>query len=296
MTQAFEDFSGRVAIVTGAGGGLGRAYALWLAQRGCAVVVNNRVRPDGSSTAPAVVAEIVAAGGRAVAHLGAVEDPASGPAMVELAERSFGPPDILICNAGVQRWADFDGVPLDDFRRVVDVNIWGTVYPVHAAWPGMVARGYGRVVLTSSGAGLWGQQRSADYSMAKAAMVGLARGLTLEAPADGDVRINVIAPAAYTAMSSAVVPDAWADYMSPDHVAPVVGWLCSAACQDSGMVYHAGAGRVRRVRTVEGPIGLMSKAPVEALMVRTDQRREPTGSFDAGAELMPELFAAMNGR
>lgn len=296
MSQARHDFSGRVAIVTGAGAGLGRAYALWLARHGCAVVVNSRARADGSSGAPAVVAEIEAAGGLAVAHVGSAEAPESGPALVALAEQRFGAPEILICNAGIQRWADFNGAALAELREVVEVNIWGAVYPVHAAWPGMVARGYGRIVLTSSAAGLWGQQQSADYALSKGAMIGLARSLALDAPPEADLRINVIAPAAYTAMSASVVPQEWAQYMSAEHVAPVVGWLCSPACQESGMIIHAGAGRVRRARITEGPIAELASGSLDQLMMRPDDPHEPVGSFGAGSELMPELFAAMRTR
>lgn len=294
MTPAL-DFAGRTALVTGAGKGLGRAYARWLAARGCAVVVGNRLAADGSSSARAVVDEIVAAGGRAVAHDGPVESEASASEMVALAQSSFGSADILICNAGVQHWRDFAAVTLDEMRQLLDINLWGTILAMKAVWPAMLGQGYGRIVLTGSSAGLWGQQQSADYSASKAAVVGLARAVALDVPADKDIRINVIAPAAYTPMSAASFGDRWADYASADKVAPVVGWLASERCGTSGGIYHAGAGRVRRVQVLEGPIVELSSGPIEEVMARLDALPEPTSSFGSGAEMMHEMAAAARG-
>ena len=291
MTAAAPDFTGRVAIVTGAGKGLGRAYALWLARHGCAVVVNNRMR-DGVSSAQPVVDEILAAGGKAVAHDGPVEDKASADAMAALAISAFGGLDILICNAGVQCWVDFADLDVDEMRRLFDVNLWGTLLPLKAAWPPMVARGYGRIVLTGSGAGLWGQQKSLHYCTSKAAMPGIARALTLDVPAGTDICANVIAPAAYTPMSADVIGPEWADFLSADRVAPVVGWLASAACDVSGAIYHAGAGRVRRVRMVESARVELTD-DMDAVMRGLDGPSEPDSSFGAGAELMPEFFEAL---
>jgi NAD(P)-dependent dehydrogenase (short-subunit alcohol dehydrogenase family) len=286
--SAAPDFTGHVAIVTGAGKGLGRAYALWLGRHGCAIVVNNRLR-DGISSAQAVVDEIRAFGGKAVAHDGPVEDAASARSMIDLARSAFGGVDILICNAGVQRWADFAELDLDEARRLLDVNLWGTLYLLKAAWPLMVARGYGRIVLTGSGAGLWGQQRSVPYCASKAAMVGIARALALDVPTGADIRINVIAPAAYTPMSSDVIDPKWADFLSPDRVAPIVGWLASEACDVSGAIFHAGAGRVRRARMIES-VRTDLNDDVDAIIHGLDGPFEPNSSFGAGAELMPELF------
>lgn len=285
------DFAGRTAIVTGAGAGLGRAYALWLATRGCAVVVNNRRGADGRSSAQALVDEIAADGGKAVAHDGAVESESAGQEMVALALDRFGSADILICNAGIQRWTDFSILSLDEMRAIIDVNLWGTLGPLKAVWPAMIAQSYGRIVLTGSGAGLWGQHQSVAYCASKAAMSGIARGLALDVPEGADMRANVIAPAAYTPMSSTSIPAEWADFMAAERVAPVVGWLCSDRCDVSGAVYHAGAGRVRRVRMLESERLDLVDGEIDAVMHRLDGPDEPGSSFGAGALLMPELFA-----
>jgi len=282
------DFSGRVAIVTGAAAGLGRAYALRLAKAGCALVVNNRPR-GGQSRAQAVVDEIVAAGGRAVAHDGAVETEEAGRAMVATAIAHFGRIDILVCNAGVQWFEDFDGMDLAANRAIIDVSLWGTLYPLHAAWPHMVRQGYGRVVLTGSGAGLWGQVCSVPYSAAKAAMIGIARGLALDVPDGADIRANVVAPVAYTSMSDGVLGEEWAGFLSPDHVARIVAWLASEECRESGMIYHGGAGRVRRARLVESPVVELGDGDVGAALATIADGHEPASSFAAGAELIPEL-------
>ena len=283
------DLAGRTAIITGAAKGLGRAHARWLAAQGCAIVVNNRPAADGSPSAQTVVDEIVAKGGRAIAHHGAVESESSASGMVELALSTFGAADILICNAGVQHWRDFALVTLDEMRRLLDINLWGTILSMKAVWPTMRTRNYGRIVLTGSGAGLWGQMQSADYCASKAAMVGLARGAAIDAPADADIRINVIAPAAYTPMSAKSMGEEWAEYASADKVCPVVGWLSSRLCQSSGNVYHVGAGRVRRVQLLEGPRVDLDTGPIEAVMASLEQLAEPTSSFDAGVLLMPEM-------
>lgn len=286
------DFSGRTAIVTGAAKGLGRAYARWLAARGCAVVVSNRLTADGGSAAQNTVDEILAAGGRAVAHDGPVESEAAAAEMADLAQRSFGGIDIFVSNAGVVRWGDFGAVTLDEMREVIDINLWGCIFGLKAVWPALVAGGYGRIVLTASSAGLWGQMQSPAYGTSKAAMIGLARSIALDVPEPADIRINVVAPAAYTPMSAAHFGERWADYASADHVAPVVGWLCSDRCRGSGGIYHAGAGHVRRVQILEGPIQDLSSGTIDEVMARLEPQPEWTSSFASGAELMPDMAKA----
>jgi len=286
------DFSGRTAIITGAGKGLGSAYARYLGARGCAVVVGNRRAADGGSPAQAVVDAIVAAGGRAVAHDGPVETAASAMEMVALAERHFGPPDIFISNAGVQHWRDFATVTLEEMRSLLEINLWGVMLGLKAVWPAMLARGYGRIVLTGSSAGLWGQMQSADYGASKGAMVGLARSLALDVPPGKDIRINVLCPAAYTPLSAGSFDPKWADYASPDHVAPVVGWLCSPGCDTSGGIYHSGAGHIRRVQIVEGAVHHLSEGPVDAVMRGLEAQPEWNSSFASGAEILPEIAKA----
>ncbi|WP_313808800.1 SDR family NAD(P)-dependent oxidoreductase [Sphingobium sp.] len=286
------DFTGQTAIVTGASKGLGRAYALWLATRGCAVVVSNRPAGDGSSSAQAVVEEIVAKGGRAVAHDGPVQTAEAAAAMVEIAATHFGAPDIFISNAGIQAFRPFSTVTLEEMRELLDINLWGCIVGLKAVWPAMVDKGYGRIVLTGSSAGLWGQKQSADYAASKGAMVGLARSVAIDVPKGTDIRVNVIAPAAYTPLSMGSIDPKWADYASPDHVAPVVGWLSSPLCQSSGGIYHAGAGNVRRAQILEGPVHRLAEGDIDTVMHALDRQPEWTSSFASGAEIMPEMVKA----
>jgi len=291
--QGLPGLSGRTAIVTGASKGLGRAHARWLAAQGCAVVVSNRPSPGGASSAQAVVDEIVAAGGRAVAHDGPVETPEAAAEMVALAHDRFGGLDIFVSNAGVQAFRDFGTVTLDEMDALLAINLRGVLVGLKAVWPVMVAAGYGRIVLTGSSAGLWGQVGSADYAASKAAMVGIARSIAIDAPQGADIRANVVAPAAYTPMSAGSIDAKWADYASPDHVAPVVGWLCSAACTTSGGIYHAGAGHVRRVQILEGPVHRLDEGDIDSVMRGLTAQPEWTSSFASGAEILPELVKAM---
>ena len=288
-------FDNKIALITGAGKGLGRAYALWLAARGATVVVNNRVRPGAPSSAQVVVDEIVRNGGKAVADEHSVEDEAGSRAMVDSVFDRFGRLDILICNAGISADIPFQKIALEKLREIIDVNLWGTLYPLHSALPRMLANGSGRIVLTTSQAGFFGETGSVAYASSKAAMIGMARSIARDV-ADADIRINLIAPAAYTPMSQKNVDPKWSEYMSPDKVAPVVGWLCSEACRRSGMIFNAGAGRVRRVKVVEGAPVEIPGDDMSACWPALDdmsQAVEAKSSFGSGEVLMPEMFAAM---
>lgn len=250
--------SGKVFIVTGAGKGLGRAYALHLGACGAAVVVNNRWRDKAEASSAATVAEaIIAAGGRAVASHHAVEDPASGEDMVALALKHFGQLDGVVANAGVPEAATFGRMSLADFRGVFDVNFFGTLHVVHAAWKVLMAQKYGRVVVSTSAAGLHGNRGMAAYSSSKAALIGLMRALSVEGE-NSNVRVNAIAPYAATAMTEAHLEAALVQKMRPDAVAPVVAWLSSPACDVTGRTFLAGAGRIRRGHAVEGPLVRLS--------------------------------------
>ena len=264
-----ELLAGRVAAVTGAGKGLGRAYALWLAEHGCAVVVNNRTHPDTPSSAQAVVAEIIAAGGRAVACEGSVDDPAAADALVTTAIEAFGKLDILICNAGVMPEAPFAEMSVADIQRVISINVLGTLLPARAAWRHMLERGYGRVVLTGSAVGVYGHPNVAAYGASRAGAIGLARSLTLEAPQGADIGVNVITPFAYTNMSSAAIDEAMpasvSDMIKPDRIAPIVGWLCSEANRHRGHVFHASGLRTTRIGIVESAPVAVDPADVGAL-------------------------------
>ncbi len=259
-----DTFTRRVALVTGAGKGLGRAYALWLSAHGSAVVVNNREHAGVPSSAHAVVEEILARGGSAVANGYSVEDENGARAMVAHAISEFGRLDVLVCNAAIVPRASFIDVSIAELRQLVDINLLGVLLPLHAAWKQMRAAGYGRIVLISSSVGLYGEKDLATYGATKAAVIGLARALTKEVPPEADIKINVVVPFAYTS-AAAVSPrmDGLADKLSPDKVAPVVGWLASEACQYTGLVLHVGGGRATRARILE-------TAPVDIDVVGSD--------------------------
>lgn len=192
------DFSGRVAIVTGAGGGLGREHALALAKRGAKVVVNDlggaRDGSGGSaSAAQAVADEIIAAGGEAMANSASVTDFAAVQAMVQETMAKWGRIDILINNAGILRDKSFGKMELDDFRLVIEVHLMGSVNCCKAVWPVMSAQNYGRIMMTTSSSGLYGNFGQSNYSAAKLGLVGLMQTLSIEG-AKHDIRVNALAP------------------------------------------------------------------------------------------------------
>lgn len=251
-----HDLTGQVAIITGAGKGLGRAYALHLARRGAAVVVNNR-RHEGQSeeetSAAAVVQAIRDAGGRAVANHDDVGVPAAGQRLVDQALAAFGRLDIVITNAGIDRAAAFHKLGLETFREVFDISFFGTLHLIHAAWPVLRQQRYGRLVLTTSTAGLHGNAGQTAYSSAKAAIIGLVNALSHEAAHAGDVAVNAIAPFAHSQMTGGYLSEEQSRLLQADRVAPVVGWLASPACTSSGGIYISGAGVVRRALNVQTP-------------------------------------------
>ena len=280
---------GKAIIVTGAGKGLGRAYALYLAATGAKIVVNNRRRdPDQPATADAVVAEIRAAGGDAVASHRAVEDPSSGEAMVRLALDTYGRLDGVIANAGVPEAASFGRMSLNDFRAVFDVNFFGTLHLVHAAWKVLIAQKRGRMVVSTSAAGLHGNRGMAAYSASKAALIGLMRALALEGTS-ANVLINALAPYATTAMTLPYVDAATAAQMSVDSVAPLAAWLVSDACDVTGRIVIAGAGGLRTARMVEGPLVALGQ-DVEAAVQKADIAGPGESFADANAAF--EAFLA----
>jgi NAD(P)-dependent dehydrogenase (short-subunit alcohol dehydrogenase family) len=248
-------FDGRVALVTGAGRGLGRAYALELAARGAAVVVNDpgyNVRGDDrgeSAPADEVVAAIEAAGGRAVADYGDVTDPRACAAMVERAAASFGSIDIAVCNAGNNRRNEFADTVLDDFESVLGVHLVGTFNVAKAAWPAMAARGYGRLVFTTSQVGFYGKVDSVAYGAAKAGLIGLMHGLKLSADPAG-IKVNCISPFALTRMGD-IFPKEIAEFIDPVQVAAAVVMLCAEDCPLSGEIVIAGGGHFAMARTIE---------------------------------------------
>ena len=258
------DLSGRTAIVTGAGKGLGRAYALHLAACGASVLVNNRRHPgeeDGATSAAQTVAAIEARGGRAVANWGDVCDPDSGRAMVEQARAAFGGVHIVVANAGISRAGSFLKQGIAEFRDVFDTGFFGNLHLAHAAWPQLMAQGYGRVVLTASSAGLYADHGLSAYSASKAAVIGLARALALEGRRK-NVLANVIAPYGLSQMTAAHMSAPMAQAFDPALVAPLVSWLSSAACDVSGEVLVSGGGMLRRNGTGESEGVLLSPGDI----------------------------------
>jgi len=232
-------FEGRVAIVTGAGGGLGREHALALAQRGAKVVVN-----DLGPGAEAVAEEIKAAGGEALASIGSVTDFEAVQAMVQLAMDTWGRVDILVNNAGILRDKSFTKMDLADFKLVVDVHLMGAVNCCKAVWDIMRAQKYGRIVNTTSSSGLFGNFGQSNYGAAKMALVGLMQTLSIEGAKD-NIKVNCLAPTAATAMTEGLMPQAVLDKLAPAAVTPGLLYLVSEDAP-SRVILNAGAGTFAR--------------------------------------------------
>jgi len=237
------DFDDRVAIVTGSGAGLGRSHALGLAARGARVVVNDL------GNAQDVASEIDAAGGDAISHDADVSDEAQVADMIAKAMDRWGRIDILVNNAGILRDKTFAKMTLEDFRKVVDVHLMGSANCCHAVWPVMRAQKYGRIVLTSSGSGLYGNFGQSNYGAAKAAMIGLMNVLHLEGARD-DIRVNTLAPTAATQMTKGLLPEAALDLLQPETITPGLLHLVSEN-GPSRTILSAGAGTFAQTRIYE---------------------------------------------
>lgn len=249
-------FDNRVAVITGAGRGLGAAYALLLASKGASVVVNDpgfSVEGDGVNAGPAeeVVREIVAKGGRAVASTESVATPRGGRAIIQAALDYFGRVDILIHNAGNVRRGPLKEITCEDFDAVLDVHLRGAFHVVRPAFPLMCEQKYGRIVLTSSIGGLYGNHQVANYCTAKAGLIGLSNAIALEGLAEG-VKCNVIIPAAVTRLAKGRDTSSYPP-MQPELVAPTVAWLAHESCSITGEMLISIAGRVGRAVVAETP-------------------------------------------
>jgi NAD(P)-dependent dehydrogenase (short-subunit alcohol dehydrogenase family) len=248
-------YDNRVAIVTGAGAGLGREHALLLASRGAKVVVND---PGGSvdgtggaaAVADKVVAEIKAAGGEAVASYASVSEEAAAQSIVDVAMTTWGRLDILVNNAGILRDKAFVNMPMEDFETVVQVHLMGTIYCTKAAWPIMRGAKYGRIVVTTSSSGTVGNFGQTNYGAAKMAVNGFINCLRFEG-AKYNIMANAISPAARTRMTEALLPPDMLDFLKPDLVSPAVAYLCSEQCDVSGEIIAASAGAFSRVQYVQ---------------------------------------------
>jgi NAD(P)-dependent dehydrogenase (short-subunit alcohol dehydrogenase family) len=251
-----EQLANRVALVTGAGRGLGRAYALALARLGCSVVVNSRPRAD-RPTSHSVVEEIAAAGGRATAHVGCAATVEGARQAVDAALQAYGRLDILVLNAGSVLNRPFLETDVDDLRAMLDVHLVGPFACIQRAIPAMRDQGWGRIILTGSGSATFGLENQAAYGSAKAAIIGLCNVLRLEEPVS-ELMVNVVLPVAPPpgrTPATARVAELLGPYSSrlaPEWVAPLVCLLASPACPGTGGVYSAVAGRYARIFTTVG--------------------------------------------
>ena len=287
MTMRFD---GRVAIVTGAGGGLGRCHALALAARGARVVVNDlggaRDGSGGSATAAeSVVAEIEAMGGEAMANAASVTDYAAVQTMVDAAIARWGQVDILVNNAGVLRDKTFAKIELDDFRFVMDVHLMGAVNCTKAVWDHMRERNYGRIVMTTSSSGLYGNFGQSNYGAAKMALVGLMQTLSIEG-AKNDIRVNCLAPTAHTRMTEDLGARLPLELLGPEMVSPGLLHLVSEDAP-SRCILTAGAGGFERAYvTITQGIHAAGDGAAEQIAARFDEVSDRTG------EIVPEMGAA----
>jgi NAD(P)-dependent dehydrogenase (short-subunit alcohol dehydrogenase family) len=243
-------FDGRVAVITGAGGGLGKTYALQLASRGASIVVNDLGgAPDGtggsSSMADQVVEEINAAGGKAVANYDSVATPEGGKAIVQTALDSFGKVDILINNAGILRDKSFLKLEPENLDAVLDVHLKGAFYVTQPAFASMKENNYGRIVMASSGAGIFGNFGQSNYGDAKMGLVGLMNVLAVEG-LKNNIKVNAIAPVATTRLTEGLL-GGLADALDPNYVTPLVSYLSSEKCELTHEIFDVGGGRYARI-------------------------------------------------
>jgi NAD(P)-dependent dehydrogenase (short-subunit alcohol dehydrogenase family) len=280
-------FDGRVAVVTGAGRGLGRAYARLLAARGAKVVVNDVGAPtrsgEGSDPGPArdVVVEIKSAGGEAIASTDSVATPQGGKAIIEAAMDAWGRLDILVQNAGNSRRAPLHEFSQEDFDAMLDVHLRGAFHVVSPAYRIMHKAGYGRVVMTSSNAGTYGTQNIVAYSTCKAGIIGMCNAVAREGAAVG-VKANCIMPGAITRLAEGRDVSHYPPTMTPETVAPVVGWLAHEACSISGELVIAMAGRVARAYVAETPGVFRGDWTMEDVGREIDSARTSGADWDLG--------------
>jgi NAD(P)-dependent dehydrogenase (short-subunit alcohol dehydrogenase family) len=295
-------FDGKVAIVTGAGGGLGRQHALELARRGAKVVINDLGGAmDGSggnsAAAEAVVAEITAMGGQAIANGASVADDVGVAGLIQQTMDAFGRIDILIANAGILRDKSFSKIEMADFDAVMAVHLMGTVKPVKAAWEIMKAQNYGRIVVTTSSTGLYGNFGQTNYGAAKLSLVGFMNTLKLEGQKN-NIRVNAISPVAATRMTEALMPPQMLEMLKPEFVTPGVIYLVSEDAP-TGVVLTAGAGvfAVARIYETEGVYLGAGGLSAEEVAANWAKIEDPTGqaAYFAGGEQTQKFMRLVSG-
>jgi NAD(P)-dependent dehydrogenase (short-subunit alcohol dehydrogenase family) len=295
-------FDGKVAIVTGAGGGLGKQHALELARRGAKVVINDlggAVDGKGGSSqaAEAVVAEIKATGGEAIANGSSVTDDAGVQHMIDQAMDAWGRIDIIIANAGILRDKSFSKMEIADFEAVMNVHVMGTVKPVKAAWEIMKTQNYGRIVVTTSSTGLYGNFGQANYGAAKLGLVGFMNTMKLEGQKN-NIHVNAISPVAATRMTEGLMPQAALDRLKPEYVTPGVVYLVSEEAP-TGAILTAGAGvfALSRIYETEGVYLGEGGLSVEEVRDNWDKIADPAGqqAYLNGGEQGAKFFRKLGG-
>jgi NAD(P)-dependent dehydrogenase (short-subunit alcohol dehydrogenase family) len=271
-------FDGRVCVVTGAGGGLGRAHALELARRGGKVLVNDLGGSlDGTGASPRaaqrVVDEIIALGGQAAANYDSVATAEGGQAIVDAAVEAFGRVDVLVNNAGILRDKAFHKMDQTMIDAVIDVHLKGAFYVTQPAFRLMRAQGYGRIISTSSASGLFGNFGQANYGAAKAGLAGLTRVLAIEGAGHG-IKANAIAPVASTRMTEDLLGEL-ASLVSPESVSPIVAYLAHEECMVNGNIYSVAGGRVARIVTVETPGVVLPEITAESFRDHVGEIEQP---------------------
>jgi NAD(P)-dependent dehydrogenase (short-subunit alcohol dehydrogenase family) len=292
-------FDGKVAIVTGAGGGLGRCHALELAARGARVVVNDlggAVDGTGgnSQAAESVVAEIKAKGGTAIANGASVADDAGVAHLVEQTLKEFGRIDVLVANAGILRDKSFGKMELKDFEAVMAVHLMGTVKPAKAVWQIMRDQHYGRIVVTTSSTGLYGNFGQTNYGSAKLGLVGFMNSLKLEGAKD-NIKVNAICPVAGTRMTENIMPPAMFEMLKPEYVTPAVVFLASEDAP-TGVIISAGAGVFSSAQIMESRgVHLGKSATADSVAEAWAKISDFSGAthLDAGGLHAQHLFARL---
>ena len=295
-------FDGKVAIVTGAGGGLGRQHALELARRGAKVVVNDlggSVDGSGGSSAAAeaVVAEIKAFGGEAIANGSSVTDDAGVANMVKQTMDAWGRIDILVANAGILRDKSFSKMEMSDFEAVMNVHVMGTVKPAKAVWEIMKAQNYGRILVTTSSTGLYGNFGQANYGAAKLALIGFMNTMKLEGQKN-NIHVNAVSPVAATRMTENLMPAEVLAKLKPEYVTPAVVYLVSEEAP-TGVVMTAGAGAFAQARIYETEGVYLGEGGLSVEEIRDNFARitDPTGqqAYVNGGEQSGKFFRKMQG-
>jgi NAD(P)-dependent dehydrogenase (short-subunit alcohol dehydrogenase family) len=288
-------FDGKVAIITGAGGGLGRSHALELAKRGALIVVNDLGgSTDGvghsETAAQKVVDEIKAAGGEAVANYDSVATPEGGANIVKTAVDTFGSVHIIINNAGILRDTSFKNMTPEQLNPVLDVHLKGAFYVTQPAWQIMRDQNYGRIINTSSGAGVFGNFGQTNYGAAKMGLVGFTRVLSVEG-GKNNIKANAIAPVALTRMTEDILGPL-ADKLGPEYITPVVTYLAHEDCEVSGEVFTVGGGHVARVFIGVAPGYTDPNLSAELVRDHLAEIRDETG-YEVPANLNEEMMLTM---